>query len=147
MPDKLATIKTALRSEEQKMSSIPTNLKYVSSHEWVRDEGNGVYTVGITEHAQDLLGDMVFVELPEVGETVTKGDDVAVAESVKAASDIYAPLSGEVVEANDALNDAPELVNSAPFGDGWMFKIKISDESELASLLDAAGYQAVIDAE
>ena len=129
------------------MSSIPTNLKYVSSHEWVRDEGNGVYTVGITEHAQDLLGDMVFVELPEVGETVTTGDDVAVAESVKAASDIYAPLSGEIVEANDALSDAPELVNSAPFGDGWMFKIKISDESELAGLLDAAGYQAVIDAE
>ena len=88
------------------MSNIPQELKYASSHEWVRSEGNGVYTVGITEHAQDLLGDMVFVELPDVGDTVAQGDDVAVAESVKAASDIYAPISGEIVAVNDALNDA-----------------------------------------
>ena len=129
------------------MSTIPQELKYASSHEWVRSEGNGVYTVGITEHAQDLLGDMVFVELPDVGDSVEQGDDVAVAESVKAASDIYAPISGEVVAINDALNDSPELVNSSPYGEGWMFKIKIADEAELAGLLDAAGYQAVIDAE
>ncbi len=129
------------------MSNIPNDLKYATSHEWVRDEGNGVYTVGITEHAQDLLGDMVFVELPDVGDVVTQGDDVAVAESVKAASDIYAPVSGEVVAINDALNDSPELVNSSPYAEGWMFKIKISDESELAGLLDAAGYQSVVDSE
>ena len=129
------------------MSNIPTELKYATSHEWLRSEGNGVYTVGITEHAQDLLGDMVFVELPEVGDSVGQGDDVAVAESVKAASDIYAPIAGEIVAVNEALTDSPELVNSAPYTDGWMFKIKISDESELAGLLDAAGYQNVVDSE
>jgi len=129
------------------MSNIPTELKYATSHEWIRAEGNGVFTVGITEHAQDLLGDMVFVELPEVGDNVAKGDDCAVAESVKAASDIYAPISGEVLAVNDALNDSPELVNSAPYGDGWMFQIKASDESEVAGLLDAAGYKNAIDEE
>jgi glycine cleavage system H protein len=127
------------------MSSIPKGLKYASSHEWARDEGNGVYTVGITEHAQGLLGDMVFVELPEVGDSVTQGDDCAVAESVKAASDIYAPLSGEIVEVNEALVDAPELVNNSPYEDGWMFKIKLADEAELAALLDAEGYKNSID--
>ncbi|MBZ9611880.1 glycine cleavage system protein GcvH [Rheinheimera maricola] len=127
------------------MSSIPNNLKYASSHEWVRDEGNGVYTVGITEHAQGLLGDMVFVELPEVGDSVTQGEDCAVAESVKAASDIYAPLSGEIVEVNEALADSPELVNSNPYEDGWMFKIKLSDEAEMSALLDADGYKNSID--
>tara|TARA_R110002126_G_scaffold43475_3_gene124514 strand:- start:1532 stop:1921 length:390 start_codon:yes stop_codon:yes gene_type:complete len=127
------------------MSSIPTELKYASSHEWVRNDGDGIYTVGITEHAQELLGDMVFVELPEVGDSVTQGDDCAVAESVKAASDIYAPLSGEVVEVNDALADSPEQVNASPYTDGWMFKIKVSDESELDALLDAAGYKSSID--
>lgn len=127
------------------MSNIPANLKYASSHEWLRADGDGVYTVGITEHAQELLGDMVFVELPEVGDTVSQGDDCAVAESVKAASDIYAPVSGEIVAVNDALSDSPELVNSSPYEDGWMFKIKISDEAELSALLDAAGYQGVID--
>ncbi|HCU67305.1 MAG TPA: glycine cleavage system protein GcvH [Rheinheimera sp.] len=126
------------------MSSIPQELKYAASHEWVRSEGNGVYTVGITEHAQDLLGDMVFVELPEVGDSVAQGDDVAVAESVKAASDIYAPISGEIVAINEALSDSPETVNSAPYTDGWMFKIKASDEAEVAALLDAAGYAAAI---
>jgi len=126
------------------MSTIPQELKYASSHEWVRSEGNGVYTVGITEHAQDLLGDMVFVELPDVGDAVAQGDDVAVAESVKAASDIYAPISGEILAVNEALNDAPETVNSAPYTDGWMFQIKASDEAEVAGLLDAAGYAASI---
>ncbi|HBN87583.1 MULTISPECIES: glycine cleavage system protein GcvH [Rheinheimera] len=127
------------------MSSIPKGLKYASSHEWARDDGNGIYTVGITEHAQGLLGDMVFVELPEVGDSVTQGDDCAVAESVKAASDIYAPLSGEIVEVNDALADSPELVNSSPYEDGWMFKIKVSDDAELSALLDAEGYKNSID--
>lgn len=127
------------------MSNIPANLKYASSHEWLRADGDGVYTVGITEHAQELLGDMVFVELPDVGDTVSQGDDCAVAESVKAASDIYAPVSGEIVAVNDALSDSPELVNSSPYEDGWMFKIKIANEAELSALLDAAGYQGVID--
>ncbi|GAA0538795.1 glycine cleavage system protein GcvH [Rheinheimera aquimaris] len=127
------------------MSSIPKGLKYASSHEWARDDGNGIYTVGITEHAQGLLGDMVFVELPEVGDSVAQGDDCAVAESVKAASDIYAPLSGEIVEVNDALADSPELVNSSPYEDGWMFKIKVSDDAELSALLDAEGYKNSID--
>ncbi|PTB82839.1 glycine cleavage system protein H [Pseudidiomarina aestuarii] len=129
------------------MSNIPKELKYASTHEWVRNEGDGIYTVGITEHAQDLLGDMVFVELPDVGDNVAAGDDVAVAESVKAASDIYAPIAGEIVEINEDLEDAPETVNSDPYGDGWLFKIKADDASEVDSLLDAEGYQAVIDEE
>jgi len=127
------------------MSNIPSELKYATSHEWVRNEGNGIVTVGITEHAQDLLGDMVFVELPDVGDNVSTGDDVAVAESVKAASDIYAPVTGEVVEVNEDLEDSPELVNSDAFGDGWLFKLKIEDEGELQSLLDAEGYANSID--
>ncbi|UUO24913.1 MULTISPECIES: glycine cleavage system protein GcvH [Colwelliaceae] len=127
------------------MSNIPSELRYATSHEWVRNEGNGIVTVGITEHAQDLLGDMVFVELPEVGDSVSTGDDVAVAESVKAASDIYAPVTGEVVEVNEDLEDSPELVNSDAFGDGWLFKLKIEDEGELDSLLDAEGYANSID--
>jgi glycine cleavage system H protein len=127
------------------MSNVPTELKYASSHEWVRAEGNGVYTVGITEHAQELLGDMVFVDLPEVGRQVAAGEDCAVAESVKAASDIYAPISGEIVAVNGELESSPELVNSAPYGEGFLFQIKASDEGELANLLDAAAYKASID--
>ena len=127
------------------MSNIPSELKYATSHEWVLDEGTGVVTVGITEHAQGLLGDMVFVELPDVGDTVSTGDDICVAESVKAASDIYAPVSGEVVAVNEDLEDAPELVNSDAFGDGWLFRIKVGDMSELENLLDAEGYANSID--
>jgi glycine cleavage system H protein len=127
------------------MSNIPSELKYATSHEWVRNEGDGTVTVGITEHAQDLLGDMVFVELPDVGDAISTGDDVAVAESVKAASDIYAPVTGEVVEINEDLEDSPELVNSDAFGDGWLFKVKLDDASELESLLDAEGYANSID--
>ena len=126
-------------------STIPTELKYTSSHEWVQAEGEGVYRVGITEHAQELLGDMVFVDLPDVGTQVAMGDDCAVAESVKAASDIYAPLSGEIVAVNDALEGQPEPVNSAPYADGWLFSIKASDESELNDLLDATAYQALLE--
>lgn len=127
------------------MSNIPSELKYATSHEWVRVESDGIVTVGITEHAQGLLGDMVFVELPDVGDAVTTGDDVAVAESVKAASDIYAPISGEVTEVNEALEDAPELVNADAFGDGWLFKVKLDDAGELGDLLDAEGYASSID--
>ncbi|GAA4895075.1 glycine cleavage system protein GcvH [Ferrimonas pelagia] len=129
------------------MSNIPSELKFASTHEWVRPEGEGVFTVGISEHAQELLGDMVFIELPEVGDTLNAGDDCAVAESVKAASDVYAPVTGEVVEVNAELEDSPELVNSGPYTDGWFFKVKISDEAELANLLDAEGYLASIDDE
>jgi len=127
------------------MSNIPADLKYASTHEWVRDEGDGTFTIGITEHAQDLLGDMVFVELPDVGDKVETGDDIAVAESVKAASDIYAPISGEVVAVNEELEDSPETVNNDPFGDGWLFKIKADDSSELQNLLDADAYEATLD--
>ncbi|MFS7381007.1 glycine cleavage system protein GcvH [Rahnella inusitata] len=127
------------------MSNVPAELKYASSHEWVRSEGNGVYTVGITEHAQELLGDMVFVDLPEVGREVAAGQDCAVAESVKAASDIYSPISGEIIAVNGELEGSPELVNSEPYGAGFLFQIKASDEAELANLLDAAAYGSSID--
>ncbi|MEL4012765.1 glycine cleavage system protein GcvH [Dryocola clanedunensis] len=127
------------------MSNVPNELKYSKEHEWLRKEADGSYTVGITEHAQELLGDMVFVDLPEVGSTVSTGDDCAVAESVKAASDIYAPISGEIIAVNSELEGTPELVNSEPYAGGWIFKIKASDESELDGLLDAAAYEALLD--
>jgi glycine cleavage system H protein len=127
------------------MSNIPSDLKYASSHEWVRNEGDGIVTVGITEHAQELLGDMVFVDLPDVDDEFSAGDDCAVAESVKAASDIYAPVAGTIVEINEELEDSPETVNSDPYGDGWLFKIKMEDPSELENLLDAEGYADSID--
>jgi len=129
------------------MSNVPKDLKYTTSHEWVRYEGEGIYSVGITEHAQELLGDMVFIDLPEVGTEFAASDDCAVAESVKAASDIYAPIAGEIVEVNDELEASPELVNSAPYTDGWLFRIKASDESEVDGLLDAEAYEATIEEE
>ncbi|KNC89653.1 glycine cleavage system protein GcvH [Trabulsiella odontotermitis] len=129
------------------MSNVPAELKYSKEHEWLRKEADGTYTVGITEHAQELLGDMVFVDLPDVGKTVDAGDDCAVAESVKAASDIYAPISGEIVAVNEELNDSPELVNSEPYTAGWIFKIKASDESQIADLLDATAYEALLEDE
>ena len=124
------------------MSDTPSELRYASSHEWSREETDGSITVGITNHAQDALGDVVFVELPEVGRQLSAGDECAVVESVKAASDIYAPVSGEVIAINEALSDSPELLNSDPYGEAWLFKIKPSDSSELDKLLDAEGYQA-----
>ncbi|CAH9056226.1 Glycine cleavage system H protein [Pseudoalteromonas holothuriae] len=127
------------------MSNIPSELKYAPSHEWVRAEGDGTYTVGITEHAQELLGDMVFVELPDVDDEVDAGEDCAVAESVKAASDIYAPITGTIVAVNEDLEDAPETVNNDAYGDGWLFRVKASDVSELENLLDAEGYANTID--
>ncbi|MDL4912865.1 MAG: glycine cleavage system protein GcvH [Enterobacterales bacterium endosymbiont of Blomia tropicalis] len=127
------------------MSNVPNELKYRESHEWVRKNADGSYTVGITEHAQELLGDMVFVDLPDVGATFAAGEECAVAESVKAASDIYAPVSGEIVAVNEALGDSPETVNNDPYQEGWLFQIKASDESEFDSLLDADAYKASID--
>lgn len=127
------------------MSNIPSELKFATSHEWVRVDADGIATVGISDHAQGLLGDMVFVELPDVDDEISAGDDVAVAESVKAASDIYAPVSGTVVEINEELEDAPELLNSDAFGEGWLFKVKLDDAGELENLLDAEGYKNSID--
>lgn len=126
------------------MSNIPTDLRYTSSHEWVRDNGDGTVTIGITDHAQEQLGDLVFVETPEIGNNVEAGDACAVVESVKAASDIYAPLSGEIIETNAALTDEPELVNSDAFGEGWIFQVKMEDEEALTQLLDAEAYEAVV---
>ena len=104
------------------MSNIPAELKYIASHEWLRLEDDGTITVGITDHAQDLLGDVVFVELPDVGDIIAVDDEISVVESVKAASDVYAPISGEVVEVNEALEDDPEIINSDPYGEGWFFE-------------------------
>lgn len=129
------------------MSNIPSELKYVASHEWIRVEGDGTVVIGITDHAQDLLGDVVFVELPEVGAEVATGDESGVVESVKAASDIYAPVSGEVVAVNEDLEDSPELVNSDPYGEGWFFKLKLADDSELEGLLNAEAYGEVCESE
>ncbi|OUS35835.1 glycine cleavage system protein H ['Osedax' symbiont bacterium Rs2_46_30_T18] len=126
------------------MSNVPTNRKYAESHEWILDNGDGTVTIGITDHAQELLGDVVFVELPEVGSEIEKGSEFSLVESVKAASDIYAPVSGEVVAVNEALEDAPESVNEDPFESAWIAKVKLSDASELDSLLDAAGYEAKV---
>jgi glycine cleavage system H protein len=121
------------------MSEVPTELKFLSSHEWVLVEGN-VATVGVSDHAQELLGDLVYVELPEQGSTVAAGDTAGVIESVKAASDTYAPLSGEIIEVNDELEDSPEKINNDPYGDGWMYKIAIEDAEEIENLLTAEAY-------
>jgi len=122
------------------MSQIPEELKYTKTHEWVRRESDNTVTVGITDHAQNLLGDMVYVETPEVGTTLGEGDDCAVVESVKAASDVYCPIAGEVIEVNQALADEPEMINKDPYGDGWLFKIKPEDVEHLEELLDAEAY-------
>ena len=126
--------------------NIPGNLKYTASHEWVRLEDDGTVTVGITDHAQSLLGDMVFVETPEVGRKVSKGEECAVVESVKAASDVYAPISGEIVAINSDLDGSPEKINEDAFS-AWMFKIKPDNASDLGALLDAAAYQSVVESE
>ena len=122
------------------MSTIPDNCKFTPSHEWVRIDEDGIATVGISDHAQDALGDIVFVDLPEVGATIHAKDEVAVVESVKAASDVYSPVSGEIVAINEELLDAPETVNSVPYDGGWFFKIRLEDTAELDELLDADGY-------
>ena len=125
------------------MSDIPSDLRYTKTHEWVRVMEDGHLEIGITDHAQELMGDMVFVELPEVGASVAGGDEIAVVESVKAASDVYAPVSGEVVEVNAQLADSPETVNQEPYNGGWMFRMRVSDEGELGELLDAEDYGKV----
>ena len=125
------------------MAEIPNNLKFLDSHEWARLEEDGTVTVGISDHAQGLLGDIVFVELPDTGKIINKQDDIAIVESVKAASDVYSPLSGEIVSVNEALNDNPELINSSPYNDGWFFKIKPQNNDELEDLLDAEAYAQV----
>ena len=125
------------------MSEVPVELKFLSSHEWVLVEDN-VATIGVSDHAQELLGDLVYVELPEQGSSIAAGDSVGVIESVKAASDIYAPVSGEVIEVNDVLDGAPEKINNDPYGDGWMYKVAMEDPEEVESLLDADAYTDVI---
>ena len=125
------------------MSEVPAELKFLSSHEWVLVEDN-VATVGVSDHAQELLGDLVYIELPEQGSSVAAGDSVGVIESVKAASDTYAPVSGEVVEINEDLESAPERINNDPYGDGWMYKVAMEDPEEIGDLLDAEAYSEAI---
>jgi len=126
------------------MSDVPSELKFLSTHEWVLVE-NKIATIGISDHAQELLGDLVYVELPEVGTSIAAGDSVGVVESVKAASDTYAPVSGEVVEINEELEGAPDRINTDPYGDGWMYKVALEDPEEVEDLLDADAYAESID--
>ena len=128
------------------MSNLPANLRYAASHEWVLDHQDGTVTVGITDHAQEALGDVVFVELPEVGQSLSKGKEFGVIESVKAASDLYSPVNGEVIEVNEALEDAPETVNDAPYEGGWIMKVRVTDQA-FEGLLDADAYQATLSAD
>ena len=129
------------------MSEIPADLKYTKSHEWVKLEEDGSILVGITDHAQDLLGDMVYVEQPEPGAEIEAEEACAVVESVKAASDVYGPVTGEIIEANEALADTPELVNNDPYGDGWLMRIKPADSLDVEQLMDAEAYTAHVAAE
>jgi glycine cleavage system H protein len=126
------------------MSKIPSELRYAKSHEWVRREADGTVTIGITDHAQDALGDLVFVEVPKSGRKVGANEACAVVESVKAASDVYAPIAGEVLESNPVLADAPEILNQDPYGAGWMWKMKPASAGDIDGLLDAAGYEQSI---
>ena len=125
------------------MKDIPGDLKFLSSHEWTRVESDGTVTIGLSDHAQDLLGDIVFVELPEVGQSIDAESDAAIVESVKAASDIYSPLSGEVIEVNSLLEDQPEIINSSPYEEGWFYKLSPSDIDELDNLLSPEDYNNV----
>lgn len=127
------------------MSDLPAELKYASSHEWARLDSDGTVVIGITDHAQEALGDIVYIELPEMGAAVDAGAEVAVVESVKAASDIYSPVTGEVVETNPVLEDEPETVNNSPYADGWLFRVQIANHDDLDDMMDADGYQAVIE--
>ena len=124
--------------------SIPGNLRFAESHEWVRDEGDGTVTVGISDFAQEKLTELVYVELPEADREVSAGEEVAVVESVKSASDIYTPVAGTIVGSNSSLEDDPTLVNNSPYADGWLFRVKVSDSSAIAQLMDAAAYAAMI---
>jgi glycine cleavage system H protein len=127
------------------MSKVPADLKYAKSHEWVKKLADGTVVIGITDHAQHALGDLVFVEVPKAGRKLAANESCAVVESVKAASDVYAPIAGEVTETNAALANAPEILNSDPYGEGWMWKLQPANPADVDALLDAAGYQKVID--
>jgi len=127
------------------MSNLPQGLSYVASHEWIRNEGDGIVTIGVTDFAQEQLGDVVFVELPDVGAELMSEDEFGVIESVKAASDLFAPVSGEVIAVNEQLDDDPELVNSDPYGDAWLLQIRLSHPEELEHLLDADAYSELCD--
>lgn len=129
------------------MSELPGDLKYTKDHEWVRVEEDGTVKIGITDHAQTALGDLVYIEPPEIGSTVAAGDSCSVVESVKAASDVYSPIGGEITAANESLADAPETVNQDPYGDGWLFAVRPDDNAELDALMDADAYQALLDEE
>jgi len=124
------------------MSETPATLKYIETHQWVRVADDGTATVGITDFAQEQLGDVIFVGVPELGVTVTGGEEAGVAESVKSASDIFSPVTGEVIEVNEKLEDEPELVNEDPYGDGWLFRVQLEDAGELDGLMDATAYAA-----
>ncbi|MEJ6603239.1 MAG: glycine cleavage system protein GcvH [Opitutaceae bacterium] len=126
------------------MSEIPADLRYAKSHEWVKDAGDGVVVIGISDYAQESLGDITYVEVPGVGDNLAVGDVFGVVESVKAASDLYAPIGGEVIEVNEALEATPETVNQSPYGDGWIMKIKVADASVHNDLMDAAAYTAEV---
>jgi len=123
------------------MSNIPANLKYTETHEWIEDLGDGTVRIGITDHAQELLGDMVFIELPETGDVFEAGDECAVVESVKAASDVYAPVTGMIIEVNEDLANSPDLVNKDSYNDGWLFILKLTQHEDLDDLLDAETYE------
>jgi len=129
------------------MSELPGDLKYTKDHEWARVEDDGTVKIGITDHAQTALGDLVYIEPPEIGSTVAAGDSCAVVESVKAASDVYSPIGGEITAANELLADAPETVNQDPYGEGWLFAVRPDDNAELDALMDADAYQALLDEE
>ena len=129
------------------MSEIPGDLKFLKSHEWARVEGDGKVTIGISDHAQGLLGDLVYVELPNVGDAIEAGTACAVVESVKAASDVYAPVSGKVIEVNEALADKPETINEDAYGDGWLFTLEISDAEQLNELLSPDDYSELLEDE
>jgi glycine cleavage system H protein len=132
---------------EYAMSNVPADLRYMKSHEWARLEADGTITIGISDHAQQALGDLVFAEVPEAGRRISAGEACAVVESVKAASDVYSPVSGEVVAANADLGGQPELINQDPYGAGWLMRVRPDDKSQFAALLDAPAYEAALAAE
>ena len=128
------------------MSNIPSNLRFAESHEWVLDNGDGTATLGVSDHAQELLGDLVFVEMPEVGDNLEAGKEYSLVESVKAASDVYSPISGEIIAVNEALEDAPDTINQDPYTEGWIAKVRLNNADQLAGLMDASAYEAHLEA-
>jgi glycine cleavage system H protein len=139
--------KLILTYQDSTMSDVPSDLKYLETHQWVRVDKNGLATVGITDFAQQQLGDVVYIGVPELGATVTGGEEAGVAESVKSASDVFSPVTGEVVEINELLEDEPEKVNEDPYGEGWLFRVKMTDDGELDGLMDADTYSDLVAAE